>query len=378
MEILIAMDSFKGSLTAPQACAAVARGMAEIPSAHCTLVPMADGGEGTASCFAALSGEMVYEKVPDLFGREKNCEYALLDGGNTAVIEMAQSAGIADLMPGERDVLRASTYGVGCQIRNALLRGCKKIIIGLGGSATTDGGLGALQALGVDFYDKTKTLLPPGAGGKALSSVFRADKTNLVPLDGISILYACDVTNPYYGKNGAAFVYGPQKGADQDTVVLLDKGLQSFSEVLKTCFGADISTLPGAGAAGGLCGGLYAALGGEIRSGFDLLAAHAGLEEKIAKADLVITGEGKTDGQTAFGKLPCRVGETAKKYGVPVLILSGSISPSATELYDHGITALFDTVSVSAPLKELLKNAEENLFFTSSNVARLINGMMKK
>ncbi len=377
MEILIAMDSFKGSLTAPQACAAVARGMAEIPGAHCTSVPMADGGEGTSACFAAVSGEMVYEKVPDLFGREKTCGYALLDGGNTAVVEMAQAAGIADLMPEELDVLRASTYGVGCQIRNAVCRGCKKIIIGLGGSATTDGGLGALQALGVDFYDKNNRLLSPGAGGKDLPSVIRADLSNMISVEGIQILYACDVTNPYYGKNGAAFVYGPQKGADPDTVVFLDQGLNSFSKVLETAFFVDLSTLSGAGAAGGLCGGLYAALGGKIQSGFDLLAAHAGLEEKIAKADFVITGEGKTDGQTAFGKLPCKVGEMAQKYGVLALILSGSLSSSAADLYPHGITALFDTVPAPTTLENALEQAEENLTFTARNVARLMGKMIK-
>ncbi len=377
MEILIAMDSFKGSLTAPRACAAVAKGMARIPHAHCTLLPMADGGEGTAECFARW-GQMEYETVPDLFGAEKTCGYALLDDGTTAVIETAMAAGIADLKPEERNVLTASTYGVGCQIRNAVLRGCKRIILGLGGSATNDGGLGALQALGAVFYGKNGNPIPQGAGGKDLSSVQFADKTNLLSLEGVQMVYACDVTNPYYGPRGAAFVYAPQKGADEDTVLFLDGGLKHFAAILKDCFGTDVSALPGAGAAGGLCGGLFAAFGGEIESGFTLLARRSGLEEKIASSHLVITGEGKSDGQTAFGKLPCKVGETAQKYGVPVLLLSGSVSPSASDLYAHGITAVFDTVSAPCSLASALEYAEENLVFAAQNLARLIEAMYGK
>lgn len=372
MKITIAMDSFKGSLSAPAACAAVARGFSEIPDVTFSLVPMADGGEGTVECLAAACGnEVLWETVPDLFGREKSCGYTILSG-DTSVVETAMAAGIADLKPEERDVLRASTYGVGVQIKNALSRGCKRIIVGLGGSATTDGAMGALQALGVVFYDGNGTRIPEGAGGGQLSSVVRADASGMVTVGDAEILYACDVTNPLYGPEGAAYVYGPQKGADPETVEALDQGLRSFSKVLAACFSRDISLVPGAGAAGGLCGGLLCALGGTVRSGFEILSDAAALEEKIASSDLVITGEGKTDGQTVFGKLPCRVGETGKKYGVPVLLISGSVLPTATDLYPHGITALFDTVPAPMSLSDVMNRAESSLEFTARNLARLI------
>lgn len=372
MKIVIAMDSFKGSLTAPQACEAVRRGFAAagVTSAH--LIPMADGGEGTAECLAsACNGQLIRESVPALFGVEKSCAYALIDDGDTAVIETAMAAGIADLRPEERDVLRASTYGVGVQIRNAVARGCKKIIVGLGGSATTDGALGALQALGVAFYDNEDRLLPLGAGGGMLQKIVRADASEMISCPA-QIVYACDVTNPLYGERGAAYVYGPQKGADPETVEFLDRGLRNFARVLADCFGRDISLVPGSGAAGGLCGGLLCALGGTVQSGFDILSASAGLEAKIANADLVITGEGKTDRQTAFGKLPCKVGELGKKHGVPVICLSGSVDRSSSELYEHGVTALFDTVPAPRTLEQVMSDAEASLLFTAQNVARAL------
>ncbi len=380
MRIVIAMDSFKGSLSAPAACEAVCRGFrAEIPGATFSLIPMADGGEGTVECIAAACGvEVRRETVPDLFGRGKECAYALLDGGKTTVIETAMAAGIADLKPEERDVLRASTYGVGMQMRNALLRGSEKIILGLGGSATTDCALGALQALGVVFYDADGNRIADGAGGGDLSRIVRADASAMVSSSGVEIVYACDVTNPLYGPDGAAFVYAPQKGADRPTVEALDEGLRSFSAVLARCFGRDVSQVPGAGAAGGLCGGLLCGLGGSVRSGFDILSDAALLEEKISAADLVITGEGKTDGQTVFGKLPCRLGEKAKKYAVPAVVISGSVLPSASELYDRGITALFDTVPAPASLESVMENAEKNLEFTARNLARMISAISSK
>lgn len=380
MKIVVAMDSFKGSLSAPAACEAVCRGFrSEVPGASFSLIPMADGGEGTVECIAAACGvDVSFETVPDLFGRSKECAYVLLDGGETAVIETAMAAGIADLKPNERDVLSASTYGVGMQMRNALQRGCKKIILGLGGSATTDCALGALQALGVEFFDSDGARIADGAGGGMLSRIAFADASRMISSEGVEFVYACDVTNPLYGRDGAAFVYAPQKGADEATVVDLDLGLRHFSAVLAQCFGRDISQVPGSGAAGGLCGGLLCGLGGTVRSGFEILSDAARLEEKIASADLVVTGEGKTDGQTAFGKLPCRIGETARKYAVPAIVVSGSVLPSATDLYDHGITALFDTVPSPATLENVMENAEKNLEFTARNVARTVSALALK
>lgn len=376
MKILIAMDSFKGSLTAPQACSAVKRGFSVIPNAECCCVPMADGGEGTVECLvSACNGSLVWESVPDLFGREKECAYGVLDGG-TVVLETAMAAGIAGLARSELDVLRASTYGVGVQIRNAISRGCRRIVLGLGGSATNDGGLGALQALGVSFYTSSGEEIAPGSGGGALSRIVRADASRAVSLRDTEIFYACDVTNPFFGPNGAAYVYAPQKGADAETVALLDDGLRRFASVLAQTFGTDCSELPGAGAAGGLCGGLLCALGGTVRSGYELLSEHAGLETLISSCDLVITGEGKTDGQTAFGKLPCRVGETAKRHGIPAILISGSVDPSASSLYERGLVALFDTVPSPASLESVMANAEKSLEFTAKNVANVIKTML--
>ena len=376
MKITVAMDSFKGSLSAPQACFAVRKGLSSALDGEYVLIPMADGGEGTVECLAASCGiPVLWETVPNLFGREKECAYAQVDG-TCVVIETAMAAGIADLKPEERDVLRATTYGVGMQIRNALARGCKKIILGLGGSATTDGALGALQALGVVFFDGEGKRIPDGAGGGMLSRIARADKSGMISVDGADFVYACDVTNPLYGPTGAAFVFAPQKGADEKTVIALDEGLRSFSRVLADCFGRDIAAIPGAGAAGGLCGGLLAALGGAVRSGFDILAEFASLEEAIASSDLIVTGEGKTDGQTAFGKLPCRVGDMAKKYGKPVVVLSGSVLESAVDLYDHGITALFDTVPAPMSLDSVMENAEKSLVFTAKNLGRMIEKLL--
>lgn len=373
MKIVIAMDSFKGSLTAPQACDAVREGFfAVLPAAEYSCVPMADGGEGTVACMASCAGAAGkgYETVPDLFGREKRAEYAVMSDG-TVVLETAMTAGIADLKPEERNVLTASTFGVGAQIKSAVARGAKKIVIGFGGSATNDGGLGALQALGVVFYDAKGIQIPSGAGGEAMERVARADPEKTVDLSGVSFVFACDVTNPYCGKDGAAYVYAPQKGADPDTVVRLDRGLAHFGAVLESAFGRPILKTPGSGAAGGLCGGLLALTGAQIRSGFEVLSEAAGLESAVKNADLVITGEGKTDAQTAFGKLPCRVGRLGKKYGVPVLCVSGSVDSSARALYDEGITALFDTVPCPLSLDDAMKNAAGSLRFTCENIARL-------
>lgn len=373
MKLLIAMDSFKGSLSAMQACDIVREAFLLLPDAETACVPMADGGEGSAECLAAVSGGVLLsERAPDLFGREKRCETALLPDG-TAVIETAQTAGLCDLPSEARDVLKASTYGVGVQIRRAIEKGCKTVIVCFGGSATNDGGLGALQALGVEFFDSQGNVIPEGAGGEWLERVSSARLIRPVP--ECRWIFACDVTNPYCGPEGAALVYGPQKGADAETAKRLDRGLLNFSKVLAQTFGTDVSELEGAGAAGGLCGGLAAVFPGEFRSGYEILAEASGLEALIAEADLVITGEGKTDRQTAFGKLPCRIGECAKRYSVPTVCLSGGVDLSATALYDRGITAVFDTVSYPQSLETAMAQAESSLRFSAENLARLIGAL---
>ena len=314
MNILIIPDSFKGSLTSHQVCLAIKEGI-ESTNDNCNIdyIPFSDGGEGFAKCFCHISGgEIINLKCHDIYGRE-------IDGyfvgfGDTAVIESAVASGLQQ----RKNIMQASSYGTGELIKSAFDMGYKNIILGLGGSGCCDGAMGALSALGVTFYDE---IFEPIFKPKAIdmNNVFGVSFKNAIK--GINITFACDVENEYFGKNGAAYVFAPQKGARKTDVVELDEGLQR----LNAFFNNDISTVKGGGAAGGICGGLFAVFGGEIKSGFDILCEYANLEEKIKNADLVITGEGKTDYQTLMGKLPYKICNIAKKHGKKTVVISGAI-----------------------------------------------------
>ena len=327
MRILIAPDKFKGSLSAPAAAEAIARGLRSVwPEAHLDLAPIADGGEGFAESLAvALGAEWVKVASEDAIGRPIEARYAWLPGEGLAILEMSEASGLHRIAAHERTPLRADTFGTGILIAHAVARGAKRILVGLGGSATTDGGAGAARALGFRFI---------GPGGHALStapenlaSLARIERSAALRLP--EILAACDVQNPLLGGRGAARVYAPQKGADAATVDLLDRALSRLADVCGTDLGCDHRDVPGAGAAGGLGFGLLTFCNAKIRPGFDMIAETLHLESRIAAADLVITGEGRIDDQTLDGKGPAGVAALARKSGRQVFAFGGSITSAA-------------------------------------------------
>ena len=364
------MDSFKGSLTAVDACNAVFEGIKSYAS-EVMLVPMADGGEGTTnSIVRATDGFLSECEASGVFGEKINGYYGVINN-DTAIVETAVASGIT-LVPKEKlNPLLATTMGMGEIIKSVLDKGYKKIIVGLGGSATNDGGMGALMALGVRFFDEDNNSL--FGCGENLIKIRSINADNIIGKDA-EIILACDVKNPFYGENGAAYVYGRQKGADTKMLKILDDGLRNFSEVLKRQFNVDISEIPGAGAAGGLAGGLLALTNAKIESGFKIISEITALSEKIKECDLVITGEGMTDYQTAFGKLPSGIGLIAKEYNKPVILISGSVMPDSVNLYASGITAMFSIINKPLSLAEAMRDAYDLLKAASENAIRLFLG----
>lgn len=362
MNIVIAPDSFKGCLSAIEVAKALARGVQRVfPEARIALIPMADGGEGTVDAvLAAVGGKKVSVRVTDPLGRPRLADYGLLDGGQTAILEMAAASGLPLLTDTERNPLLASTHGTGELIKDALAKGVKKILIGIGGSATNDGGAGMAEALGVRFLDAKGHSLRPG--GADLERLARMDPSGLDPrLQDVAIEVACDVQNPLCGPQGASAVYGPQKGATPEMVERLDRALLNYGLQLSELAGQDIINLPGAGAAGGLGGGLVGFLGARLRSGTEIILEAARASETIPQADLVLTGEGKTDFQTAYGKVPVGVARLAKDAGVPVVVLSGAVEGDPDMLKDYGITVCFSVAEGPIALAEALERAREQL-----------------
>lgn len=332
MKVLIVPDSFKGTLTSKEVCECIKEGIKSTCDAEITTLPFADGGEGFAECLSNIcNGEILYIWCSDIYGRRiKGHIFTYKD---TAVIECAAASGIQK----KKDVMNATSYGTGELIKAAVSKGFSNIILGLGGSGCCDGGAGALAALGVIFRNIDGEIIEYPCG-KDLENIFGASFKNAVK--GINFTYACDVDNPYYGKNGAAFVFAPQKGAAKDDIIHLDNGLKMLNAFLP----ADVGIVKGAGAAGGICGGLYSVYGGEIKSGFDILANAYQLEEKIKEADIVITGEGKTDNQTLMGKLPYRVSQLCAKHDKKCIVISGCIDDDTT-LGDKMISLVDDNIS---------------------------------
>ena len=371
MKIVIALDSFKESLTAAAACDAVARGFrAVLPQAAYHCVPMADGGEGTtAALVAARGGAWRDVLVQDPLARPVTARYGRLPDGS-AVMEMAEAAGLHLLAPAERDPRLTSTFGVGEMLRHALADGARHIILGIGGSATNDGGAGMLQALGARLLDADGRELP--RGGAALARLHRADLSGLHPaLQTVTLDVACDVNNPLCGANGASAIFGPQKGADATTVAELDAALAHYAAVLTASGLPDRREQPGAGAAGGL-GYALALLGANLTSGIGLVMQAAGLAAALQDADLVITGEGRLDGQTRLGKVPLGVLRLAQQHGVPVIALAGVLGAGAETLTDEGFAAIFPAIAALAPLDETLAKGGENLERTARQIAAVL------
>lgn len=373
MRIIIAPDSFKESMTALEAAHAIEAGFKEVfPQAVYLKIPMADGGEGTVqSIIDATDGEIKKLFVTGPLGEQTEAFYGLSGDGKLAVIEMAASSGLEKVPLSKRNPLLTTTYGFGELIADALNEGVEDILLGIGGSATNDGGAGMLMALGGKLLDRDgQAIQPTGAGLKDLVDI---DLIDLHPrIKDVTIRVACDVDNPLTGKNGAAYIYGPQKGANPDQVVELDQNLKNYAEVIKNKLQKDIGKIAGAGAAGGLGAGLIAFLSAKLEPGGDLLADLMNLDDKIKDADLVITGEGGINHQTIFGKTPIAVSKIAKKHEVPTIAFSGVLNKGYESIYEEGIDAVFSILPELTSLEETLEKGYINLKNIAMNVAQLL------
>jgi glycerate kinase len=374
MHILIAPDSYKGSLSALDVANAMETGAKRVfPGATFDRVPIADGGEGTVNALvAATNGAFRKTRVRGPRGDAVNAKWGLLGGGKTAVIEMAAASGLPLLAPDRRDALNACTYGTGELMRAALDAGVTTVILGIGGSATNDGGTGFARALGAKFLDASGNALPPG--GAALAGLSSIDLSGLDPrLEKTEIRVACDVDNPLCGPRGASAVFGPQKGASPAEVRRLDAALGVFAAVAAQTTGKTaVAETPGAGAAGGLGAGLLHFTGATLMPGVALVLDAVKFDERVKKADLVFTGEGRTDFQTAYGKAPAGVAQAAKKRAVPVVCLSGGLGEGANDVLAQGIDAVFSIAPGPISLQECLDNGKSLLADAAERICRLI------
>lgn len=360
MKVVIAPQSFKGSISALDAARAMVEGVLRVvPDAETVLVPVADGGDGTLETLVdATGGEVRTTTVTGPIGKPVTAAWGALGDGQTAVVEMARTSGLALLSLAERDPLHATTFGLGEVLREALDAGFRSFIVGIGGSATNDGGAGMAQALGVRLLDEAGNDLAPG--GAALAGLRRIDMSGLDEraLEA-RFSVACDVSNPLTGPEGASAVYGPQKGATPDLVEQLDAALKNLAEVVERDIGTSIEAVPGSGAAGGLGGGMMAFLGGSLRAGVDIVLDHVGLDEKLEGADLVITGEGQIDFQTVYNKAPIGVARRAKRRGIPVLAVCGSLGRGFEDVHAEGIDAVVSILPAPMTLDEASARAGE-------------------
>ncbi|MCB0550098.1 MAG: glycerate kinase [Phaeodactylibacter sp.] len=374
MKILIAADSFKDALPALEVCQAMARGLRRaLPQSETILFPMADGGEGTAEILTYHSrGQWVEKEVNDPFFRPVTAGYGLSGDGRTAFIEMAAASGLPLLKPEERSALRTTTFGTGELLLDAIQRGATKILLGIGGSATNDAGMGMAAALGYRFFDEKGERLP--ATGENLAKASTIDNSHLLAdLEGVEVEVLCDVDNPLFGEKGAAYVYAPQKGADADDVALLDKGLRHFALLLENKFGEDFAAVPGAGAAGGLGAGAMAFLGGRLRPGIEAVMDFTRFEDQLQDVQLILTGEGKVDRQTLHGKLIFGITRRARVAGIPVVALCGAMLASPEEIEAIGLKAAFSIQNRPVSLEEALKETAQGLERTAFHVGRLIS-----
>ncbi|MQT00421.1 glycerate kinase [Streptomyces jumonjinensis] len=371
VRVVIAPDSFKGSLTATAVCAAIETGVRRaLPDADVVRVPMADGGEGTLDCIlGAVGGDEIALTVAGPLGQPVRARYGLSPDGRSAVVELASASGLP-LLAGATDPLRADTAGTGELIADAIGRGARDVLVCIGGSASTDGGAGLLRALGVRFEDAGGEELPPGGAG--LADLARVEMSGVAEaVRETRFRIACDVTNPLVGPEGAAAVFGPQKGASPDQVRLLDAALTRFGDVLAERFGVRVHDLPGAGAAGGTCGGMVAVLGAEPVRGCELVADTVGLPAALAGADLVITGEGRVDRQSAGGKVVSLVARLAGDRGVPAVALAGEVVLPIDELYALGLTAAFSIADGPRTLAAMTESAAPLLAAAAEQAVRL-------
>ena len=376
-KIVVAPDSFKGTLSSQQVCREIAQAAGKVfPGCQVIAVPVADGGEGSVDCFlTALGGEKVKVTVKNPYFEDMEGFYGLIDNGATAVLEMAAAAGLP--MVGDRkDPRGTTTYGVGELLADAARSGAKRLVIGLGGSATNDGGCGAAAAAGVSFYNAAGEKFVPTGG--TLIDIDRIDmSTRDKAFEAVEIVTMCDIDNPMYGTNGAAYIFGPQKGADPDMVVELDKGLRHLSEVIKRDVGVDVADIPGAGAAGAMGAGMVAFFGSRLQMGIETVLDTVGFDESISDADYIFTGEGKIDSQSLRGKVVIGVARRAVKQNKPVIAIVGGADYDVDAAYGEGVTAIFPINRLPQDFSVLKEHSEENLAFTVENVLRAIKAAEK-
>ncbi len=374
-KIVIAPDSFKGNLTSSQVADAMETGIRRVfPKVKCIKIPMADGGEGTVqSLVDAVGGRFVRKRVKGPDGAPVSARYGLLADNETAVIEMAEASGLTLVDKANRNPLTATTYGTGQLIMDAINKGAKKIIVGIGGSATVDGGCGMAQALGARFLDGHNQVISDLGAGGMLDTITSIDMSELDPrVKKTKFIIACDVNNPLYGKTGAAHVFGPQKGATPQMVKTLDANLKHLGNLINRDIGKDVRRMPGAGAAGGLGAGLVAFANAKLKSGIDIVVDATGLIGHMKGADLAITGEGRIDFQTAFGKTPAGVARAAKKHKVPVIAIGGAITDDARDVFEYGIHGLESAAARDMTLQDAMRESRKHLANAAERAIRLI------
>ena len=374
MKAVVAIDSFKGSLSSSQAGKAAADGIIRVyPDAKVEICVLADGGEGTMEALmSGMNGKNQCIFVTDPLGKKTVCEYGIAEDGKTAIMEMASAAGITLIKKEERNPLFTTTYGVGEMILDAIKKGCTKFLIGIGGSATNDGGVGMLQALGYGFLDQKGNQVSFGAQG--LEKIERITDEGVIPeLKRCHFTIACDVTNPLCGPEGCSIVYGPQKGADSYMAEQMDQWMEKYADIVERSFTKADRNYPGTGAAGGLGFAFLTFTDSILKSGVQIVLEETGMEKKIKEADIVVTGEGRLDGQTAMGKAPVGIAKLAKKYQKPVIAFSGSVAVEARKCNENGIDAFFPILRQCLSLEEAMQpeRAAENLTDTTEQVFRL-------
>ncbi|HID0780239.1 TPA: glycerate kinase [Clostridium botulinum] len=375
MKFILAPDSFKESMTAKEVAYAMEKGIKKVlKNAECVKVPMADGGEGTVqSLVDATNGQIVHSEVTGPDGKNKvHAVFGILGDYKTAVIEMSSASGIHLIESEKRNPLYTTTYGTGELIKKALDKGVSTILIGIGGSATNDGGAGMVTALGAKLLDKDKNEIPLGGG-----YLDKLEEIDLKKLDErlkyVDIKVACDVDNPLLGEKGTSYVFGPQKGATHEIVKILDKNLASFANIIENKLGKNIKEVPGAGAAGGLGFGLMAFLNAKLEKGIDLVIEYTKLREKVKNADIVFTGEGSIDFQTIFGKTPFGVAKVAKEFNIPVIAFAAHIGDDIDILYENGIDSIVGILRGVTDLKSALKEGKINVEKASENITRILD-----
>ena len=378
MRIVIAIDSFKGSLTTFMSASAITEGIKRVyQDVEILSLPLADGGEGTVEAvITAVRGEYVTATVKNPLGKPVKATYGIIPESKTAVVEMSAAAGITLIGEEERNPLNTTTYGVGELILDAIMRGCRSFVIGIGGSATNDGGIGMLQALGFEFLDKDSKQVSFGARG--LEDIVSINTQNVNPLlKECTFRIACDVKNPLCGEDGCSAVYGPQKGATPQMVKDMDAWLKDYAKLTKEVLPNADENFPGAGAAGGLGYAFMSYLGGKLTSGVELVIKETGLESYIKESDIVITGEGRLDAQTSMGKAPIGVAKLAKKYKKKVIAFSGAVTDGAELCNEHGIDAFFPILRKVCTLDEAMdvQTAYKNMADTAEQVFRLIKSV---